>query len=271
MVQGGEGYLTMIAAICRLAVGFAAIMACTVAHATSFDCDADSLSRIEKTICGRDDLGALDSEMADTYRRMLSLARAPADEAASQRRWLALRNRCNDVACIARTYRDRLVELRATPTAGWHEFHDPATGLRFRYLANRSVKPCASDMGPRCYILSGPGMAAGSTYFLQLQVADGSTEAVAGSLWEKQGDGWMAAGRGDARAPVAEFVGDGWRGLVADTVCGIGDAHGFHGAAGDCYTYVMSNGRRALIMTTDGASGHDPETLATVRSAKLDE
>jgi uncharacterized protein len=271
MVQGGEGYPSMIAAIRRLAMCFASIMACTVAHATSFDCDAGSLSRTEKTICSRDDLGALDNEMADTYRHMLSLARAPADVSASQRRWLASRNRCKDAECVARAYRARLAELRATPTAGWRAFHDAETGLRFRYLANRSVKPCASDLGPRCYTLSGPGMAAGSTYFLQLQMADGSTEAVAGSLWEKQGDGWMAAGRGDARAPVAEFVGDDWRGLVADTVCGIGDAHGFHGAAGDCYTYVMSNGRRALIMTTDGASGHDPETLATVRSAKFDE
>ncbi len=152
----------MIAVMRRLAVWLAPIMACTGAHATSFDCDSESLSRIEKTICSRDDLAALDNEMADTYRRMLSLARTPADVTASQRRWLAARNRCNDAACVAQTYRDRLTELRATPGAGWREFHDPATGLRFRYLANRSVKPCAGDAGPRCHILSGPGMAAGS-------------------------------------------------------------------------------------------------------------
>jgi hypothetical protein len=112
-------------------------------------------------------------------------------------------------------------------------------------------------------------MAAGSAYFLQLQVVDGSIDAVAGSLWEKKGDTWAAQGRGDAVAPVEQFAGDGWRGLVAATVCGIGDAHGFHAAGGTCYTYLMSNGRRALVMTTDGASGHDPETLATVRSAQL--
>jgi uncharacterized protein len=261
----------MMASVRRLVLWFAASMACVAAHATSFDCDGDSLSRIEKTICSRDDLGALDNDMADIYRHMLSLARTPADVAASQRRWLASRNRCKDAECIAAAYRARLVELRAVPMAGWREFHDPATGLRFRYLANRSVKPCAGDLGPRCFTLSGPGMAAGSTSFVQMQVTDGSIDAVAASLWDKQGDGWVAAGSGDARAPVVEFVGDGWRGLVADTVCGIGDEHGFHAAGGDCYTYLTSNGQRALIMTTDGASGHDAETLATIRSAKLGE
>jgi uncharacterized protein len=259
----------MIAAIRRLAVWLAPIMACTGVHATRVDCESESLSRIEKTICSRDDLAALDNAMADTYRRMLSLARTPADVTAAQRRWLAARNRCKDAACVARAYRDRMAELRATPVAGWRDFHDPATGLRFRYLANRSVKPCAGDAGPRCSMLSGPGMAAGSAYFLQLQVVDGSLETVAGSLWEKQGDGWIASGRGDARSPVEPFAGDGWRGLVADTVCGVGDAHGFHAAGGDCLTYLMSNGRRTVVMTTDGASGHDPETLATIRSAQF--
>jgi uncharacterized protein len=260
----------MTASVRRLATWFAPIIACMGAHAASFDCDAGSLSRIEKTICSRDDLGAMDSEMAETYLRMLSLARTPADVATAQCRWLVTRNRCIDAGCVARAYRGRLAELHATSTAGWREFRDPATGLRFRYLANRHVKHCANDLGPGCFTLGGPGMAAGSTYFLQLQVVDGSSDAAAASLWEKHGDGWMASGRGNARAPVEHFVGDGWRGLVADTVCGIGGGHGFHAAAGDCYTYLMSNGRHALIMTTDGASGQDPETLATIRSARLE-
>jgi uncharacterized protein len=202
---------------------------------------------------------------------MVSLARAPADVAAAQRRWLAARNRCGDATCIAQAYRDRLVELRATPTAGWRVFHDAATGLRFRYLANRRVKSCAGDLGRGCFTLSGPGMAPGSAYFLQLQSADGPIVSVADSLWEKQGDGWEASGRGEMRAPVEVFAGDGWRGLVAVTMCGIGDAHGFHAAGGSCHTYLMSSGRRALIMTTDGASGDDPETLATIRSVRFDD
>jgi hypothetical protein len=66
------------------------------------------------------------------------------------------------------------------------------------------------------------------------------------------------------------FAGERWRGLVTNTICGIGDEHGFHGAAGDCYTYMMSNGERSVVMTSDGASGHDAETLSTIRSVELD-
>jgi uncharacterized protein len=241
------------------------------ARATSFDCDAASLSSVETMICSRGDLGALDDAMADTYRRTLARAQAPADVAAAQRRWLATRNRCGTAECIARAYRDRLAGLRATLAAGWRMFHDPATGLRFRYLATRSVEPCARAPGTRCFALVGPGMAPGSASFLQLQVADGSIEAVAASLWEKQGDGWVASGRGDMRTPVERFAGDGWRGLAAVTVCGIGDARGFHAAGGSCRTCLMSDGRHALIMTTDGASGDDPETLATIRSVRFDD
>jgi hypothetical protein len=49
----------------------------------------------------------------------------------------------------------------------------------------------------------------------------------------------------------------------------IGDDHGFHGAAGECLTYVMSNGHQTLVMTTGGASGRDQETLTTIRSVRL--
>jgi hypothetical protein len=112
-------------------------------------------------------------------------------------------------------------------------------------------------------------MAYGSTYFVQFEIVDGALAKVADSLWEKEGSGWVALGRWNNRSPVTTFLGDGWQGLVANTVCGIGDEHGFHGAGGECLTYVMSNGRRALIMSTDGASGRDAETLATIRSARL--
>jgi hypothetical protein len=113
-------------------------------------------------------------------------------------------------------------------------------------------------------------MGYGSQYFVRFELVDGSLAAVADSLWEKEGSGWVAFGRGQARSPVEAFAGDGWRGLLANTMCGIGDEHGFHGAAGECLTYVMSNGRRAVIMTTDGASGRDAETQATIRSVRLE-
>jgi hypothetical protein len=207
--------------------------------------------------------------MALAFQRAQMLARAPAEVHASQRRWLAARNKCTEAACIARAYQLRLRELREMPTARWQEFNDPATGLHFPYLGNRAVKQCTSDAGTACFQLAGPGMAYGSEYFVRIELIDGSLATVADSLWEKEGAGWVASGRGNSRSPVETFKGEGLQGLVANTVCGIGDEHGFHGAAGECLTYVMSNGRRTLVMTTDGASGRDQETLATIRSVRL--
>jgi uncharacterized protein YecT (DUF1311 family) len=246
-----------------------AAMACLPGHAASFDCDSPTLSRVEKMICERQDLDRLDSDMAQAYRNAQMLARIPAEVTASQRRWLATRNQCGDAACVARAYQARLNELRQTPVATHQEFRDSATGLYFRYLGNRTVKRCTTDPGTVCFQLAGPGMGYGSAYFVQFELVDRSLAAVADSLWEKEGGGWVALGRWNARSPVTAFAGDGWQGLVANTVCGIGDAHGFHGAAGECFTYVMSDGHRSLIMTTDGASGRDAETQATIRSVKF--
>jgi hypothetical protein len=209
--------------------------------------------------------------MEQAYRRAQMVARTPADVTASQRRWLAARNQCTDARCLVRMYQGRLTELRQTPVAGWTEFQEPGTALHFRYLGNRSVKRCVADQGTVCFQLSGPGMAYGSTYFVQFEIVDGALAKVADSLWEKEGSGWVALGRWNNRSPVTTFLGDGWQGLVANTVCGIGDEHGFHGAGGECLTYVMSNGRRALIMSTDGASGRDAETLATIRSVRFED
>lgn len=247
----------------------AVALASSNAHAASFDCDGTTLTRVEKMICARPELGRLDDDMALAYRDAHMLAGVPAEVAASQRRWLARRNRCEDAACVARSYPLRLNELRQTPRATRQAFDDPATGLYFRYLGNRAIKRCTTDSGTACYQLAGPGMAYGSEYFVQFELVGKSLAEAADSLWEKNGAGWVALGRGNARSPVTAVAGDGWQGLVANTVCGIGDERGFHGAAGECLTYVMSNGRRSLIMTTDGASGRDAETQATIRSVRL--
>jgi uncharacterized protein len=247
----------------------AGALACPGVQAQSFDCDSAALARVEKMICARQDLGRLDSAMAQAYGNAQLLARAPAEVTASQRRWLAGRNRCSDAACVASAYQSRIQALRQTPLATRQQFNDPATGLQFRYLGNRTVKRCTSDPGTACFQLAGPAMAYGSAYFVQIELHDGSLAAVADSLWEKEGAGWVALGRWGTRSPVTVFAGDGWQGLVSNTVCGIGDEHGFHAAGGECFTYVMSDGRRSLIITTDGASGRDAETQATIRSVKL--
>jgi uncharacterized protein YecT (DUF1311 family) len=242
---------------------------CQRAHAASFDCNSTSLSRIEKTICSSKELSAMDLDTNGIYREMQNLARDPEALLRSQRDWIRGRNRCDSTECLQRSYSARLAQLRATARAGWVGFADAGTGLRFRYLGNRSVKRCPDQPAKPCFQLSGPKMGYGSDYLLQFEVTKGSLEAVANETWEKQGDKWIAIGRSESRFDVKVFAGERWRGLATSTVCGTDSPQGFHGAAGDCYTYLMSNGERSVVMTTDGLSGHDAETLMTIRSVEL--
>jgi len=241
-------------------------MLCNGVGAASFDCDQARLTHVEKLICTRDDLQLQDSDISDAYRQALLMGRDTAAVVAAQRRWIATRNACSNGDCLAQTYAVRLAALRKVAKAGWRPYGDMKTGLHFRYLENRAVKACVNHDTGRCFTLSGPGLKPGSAYFLQFELVDGSLDATAASLWERIDGKWMASGRGGNASDVETFDGDGWRGLVATTVCGVGDANGFHGAGGDCATYVMSNGKKSVVMTTDGASGSDAATLATIRS-----
>lgn len=84
----------------------------------SFDCQSRSLSATEKSICSDNGLASLDRELATRYRE--ELAKVPPSERAKliarQKAWLGLRNQCNGVDCIARSYKSRLQEL-TNPTA----------------------------------------------------------------------------------------------------------------------------------------------------------
>jgi len=241
-------------------------MLCNGVGAASFDCDQARLTHVEKLVCTRADLQRQDSEMSDAYRQAVLMGRDAAAVVAAQRRWIAMRNACSNGNCLAQTYAVRIAALRDAPKAGWRPFDVLKTDLHFRYLENRAVKSCVNNDTGRCFTLSGPGLKPGSAYFLQFELVDGSLDTAAASLWERMDGKWMASGRGGNASAVETFDGDGWRGLFATTVCGVGDANGFHGAAGNCATYVMSDGKQSVVMTTDGASGDDAATLATIRS-----
>jgi hypothetical protein len=107
----------------------------------------------------------------------------PASIAARNSAWLSTtlkrRNRCDSTACLKRSSSARLARLRATPQAEWVSFYDAGTGLRFRYLGNRSVKRCPDEPVKPCFVLSGPEMGYGSQYLLHFEVTNGSLEEVA--------------------------------------------------------------------------------------------
>jgi uncharacterized protein len=86
------------------------------ARAASFDC-SKATTAVEKMICADAQLSDLDVQVARSYRRALE---NPADAGplkSEQRLWLADRNKCKDVACLASSYQQRLKGLDSAPTA----------------------------------------------------------------------------------------------------------------------------------------------------------
>jgi predicted chitinase len=61
------------------------------------------------------------------------------------------------------------------------------------------------------------------------------------------------AGGGGCKTAEVVLNHDGWHGIQAKIDCGIEDPQtGFHAAAGDCYWAVTTNGKRSLIIDTQG-------------------
>ena len=79
-------------------------------RAASFDCHAATLSGVEKRVCARPVLSALDEQMALAFRQLRAQDTAAV---AGQRRWLAAdRDRCADDDCLFAAYSARLGALR---------------------------------------------------------------------------------------------------------------------------------------------------------------
>ena len=87
----------------------------------SFSC-AKAAKASERMICGDSELARLDRIMADLFaetRSLLLNASQTAEADATQRAWLARRNRCGDVQCLRRAYFSRVAELaRELPNDG---------------------------------------------------------------------------------------------------------------------------------------------------------
>lgn len=76
----------------------------------SFDC-ATASTETERMICGTPQLGALDAMLGANYRNVMSADIGDAQRAelkATQRRWLATRNACADMRCLADAYMQRI-------------------------------------------------------------------------------------------------------------------------------------------------------------------
>ncbi|MBU0746550.1 MAG: DUF1311 domain-containing protein [Gammaproteobacteria bacterium] len=81
----------------------------------AFDCNAAEKT-VEHWICASPELMQADVRLTKAYQTALAKPDGDAELAAlrtGQLRWLRLRNRCEDVACVAAAYRQRTADLQA--------------------------------------------------------------------------------------------------------------------------------------------------------------
>lgn len=81
-----------------------------VAHAASFDC-GKSTTPVERIICATPDISEMDATLQEVYEPTVAREDANGSLKASQRAWLAQRNKCADAACLRQLYDKRITEL----------------------------------------------------------------------------------------------------------------------------------------------------------------
>lgn len=239
------------------------------ARAQSFDCEA-ATAPVEEMICADAALSQADSDLSDAWLEAIDAAADPAGLMRSQRAWLRTRDACPDKACIAAAYRDRIPVVRATPRAGWAVHRDPELGLTFEYLANREVRRCPEGYGP-CAALYGRFRGRADQLLMVFQTFEGGLHQIAGAEagFEQRDGGWFTTYGRFRPQEVEPFGSGGLDGLQATIICGIDDENGFHAAGGECYWGVLSDGRRSVVMTTEGVAGLDADTRRSVDTLKF--
>ncbi|AYQ41211.1 PF07007 family protein [Burkholderia aenigmatica] len=257
----------------RLGLTLAAIGLSLSAHADSINCTREK-TRTDRLICADTALLSADSALSSAYDDAVGIATDQQAVIRSQRAWLVQRDACTDAACLAAAYRDRTEALKQVKHAGWKTYRDPVLGVSFEYLANRQVKkPCPAIGGDRCIAIVGRNMTY-STDLIAFKIVDGALEPVAEKEagFEKRDDGkWVTSYGSGIAQEVEQISGAGWRGMQATIMCRINDPKtGFYSAAGECYWAVLSNGKRAVVATTQGFVGTDDATLHSVSSFRFD-
>lgn len=83
----------------------------TSSFAASFDCSMAGTS-IENAICSNPELSNLDEQLASSYRAAVTISADKIKLKHEQRAWInQVRNKCDDIKCLALAYHDRINEL----------------------------------------------------------------------------------------------------------------------------------------------------------------
>lgn len=244
------------------------IMAPGIAFEASFDCSG-ARTRVEKTICAAEELSSLDEELAKAYGAVIASSESAEKVRREQKDWLrTVRDKCRDETCLKDAYTRRLAQLATAGKAEWRTFRDTDLGIQLSYPGSRHVKVgCRGSKN--CIALIGELMPH-SDYLIAFEVFDGDLETVAAdqAVFVRKGDGWIAKGR-FAEHPVEPLEGPGWRGLKAVVDCGISENGGFHAGAGECLWGVLSDGKRSVVVDTQGIVGIDEESLRSIDSVRF--
>lgn len=228
-----------------------------------FDC-AQARAGVEKTICASPELSRLDEQLSERYQAALQAGVAVKKQ---QQAWLRdVRNRCREPDCLLNAYRQRIAELSPAGESGWKLFRDNRLGIEFSYPPQRQLS-AACHGSDNCVALVEPGA---SGYLLAIEVFDGGLEQVAveKAVFAKTEHGWIAQGR-FAEHPAQPLTGAGWQGLKAVVDCGVSDEQGFHAAAGECLWVVLSNGKRSVVIDTEGVAGNDALSARSIQSLRF--
>jgi uncharacterized protein len=245
-----------------------AITAPSVAVGASFDC-SKARTGVEKTTCAGEELSWLDEELAKAYGSVIASSDHADRVKREQKVWLrTVRDQCRDETCLKDAYTKRLAQLAASRQVQWKTFRDTDLGIQISYPGTRQVKVgCRGSKN--CISLIGESMPH-SDYLIAFEVFDGDLETVAveQAVFLKKGNGWIAKGR-FAEHPVDPLEGPGWQGLKSVVGCGISDSNSFHAGAGECMWGVLSDGKRSVVVDTQGIVGIDEESMRSIKSVRF--
>lgn len=252
----------------RVILAAAILVAPGVVDGASYNCYRATTS-VEKTICANEVLSKLDEQVAKAYKSAILMSDNPGRIKSQQQEWLSnVRNQCKNETCLKDAYENRLAQLTASSQEKWKSFRDTHLGIEFSYPSNRKVRSGCHG-SKNCIALIGEPMP-NSDYLIALEVFDGDFETVAvdKAVFEKRSDGWIAKGR-FSEHPVVPIAGSGWQGLKSIVDCGISDSNGFHAGAGECMWVVLSDGKRSVVVDTQGIVGIDEASMRSIQTFRF--
>jgi hypothetical protein len=166
-------------------------------------------------------------------------------------------------------YQQRIAKLSNQSENDGLLFTDKQLGIAFSYPAQRNISTQCHD-SKNCLALLDPTTPSPSDYLIAFEIFDGNLDqiAVEKAIFTKNGQNWTAQGR-SGEYPAELIQGDGWQGIKAVVDCGVSDENGFHAAAGECLWAVLSNGKRSIVIDTQGLVGNDETSLRSIQSIKF--